>query len=545
MLKQIRIDSLLLFLFLGIVFLWCFFPDIKSKLLENEHYTVIRMSLDEQLDFPAQGKSEEGKISVYNDNLQLLYSVNGGDDYLSVANNKLSTDEIQNPAIIYQNTSIRWRHPKGSFPTLRTVLVKLRDEKNKTESRPRVLTYFSEITSDFPIINISARQGDLFSWERGIMVYGSESSIDDGFQKDWWYRSANFASRGVEWGRAVYFQYFEKGQLQTEQKCEIRISGNATRYFPQKSLKLFPLDNVGKKGRIDFPFFGDDGNKKFESLLLRHSGNDNNKTLFADLLMNRLASGANVLVQNGFPVSVYINGNYWGIYNFRERFDSYLIAKKEGVSKEDVTILQCEGYGDRTLLKEGRKKEKQAFDSLILSLSQETFLSKKGYDEIRKEVSVKSFIDYIIFETFYANNDWLHNNTMWYKAKDKKWKWLLNDLDFSLAYPGENNVNTNLFEKLKKNVSVTAQLFNALMSNADFNARFKNRAEEIIATNFSDNSIDEHYFSLKKRYETEIDQHIRRWRFMDSHEQWEKDCEKNATFLRERRTIFLKQVEVL
>ena len=47
--------------------------------------------------------------------------------------------------------------------------------------------------------------------------------------------------------------------------------------------------------------------------MLRNSGNDNTKTLFADLLMHKLAEGLPVLTQNGYAVNVCLNGNYWGI----------------------------------------------------------------------------------------------------------------------------------------------------------------------------------------------------------------------------------------
>ena len=33
-------------------------------------------------------------------------------------------------------------------------------------------------------------------------------------------------------------------------------------------------------------------------------------------------------------VNVFLNGNYWGIYNLRERHNSYYIAKKENVKKK-------------------------------------------------------------------------------------------------------------------------------------------------------------------------------------------------------------------
>ena len=269
------------------------------------------------------------------------------------------------------------------------------------------------------------------------------------------------------------------------------------------------------------------------------------RTLYADLLMHQLALASNVLALNGFPVSVFINGNYWGIYNLRERIDSYLIAKKENVSKGDITILYCEVYDDRSLLKAGNEQVKLQFDSLINALPEGEKLTDAAYDQLKTQISTKSFIDYIFFETFYANHDWLHNNTTWYKAGDKKWKWLLNDLDYSLAYPGEDNVNANLFDKLNESHSITAKLFKALWTQKKFKKKFKARAAELIQTHFSDERIDYTNLNLKKNYQTEIQMQINRWRFIDSSAQWEKDVAENVTFLKNRRTIYLEQVEDL
>jgi hypothetical protein len=368
---------------------------------------------------------------------------------------------------------------------------------------------------------------------------------DSGFYKAWWYRSANFANRGNDWAKKVMVHYFDKGELKAEFPSQLRISGNATRYFPQKSMKFYPLDSLERKDKLNFPFWGEARNKKSESFLLRNGGNDNSKTLFADLLMHRLAKNANLLVLEGFPVSVFINGNYWGIYNLRERLDAYFIAKREGKKEGDVTILYCEVYGHESLLKEGDLKHKLAFDSLISDLPKKGELDKEVYDRIKDQISIKSFIDYIIFETFYANGDWLHNNTTWFKAKNGQWKWILNDLDCGLAYQGKNQVELNMFKILSKSDAITARMFNALLTKKKFKKKFKKRVFEILATDLSEIKIKETFASLKKQYQADIYLQINRWRSIHSVDEWEKNCANNLTFLLERRISYLKHVEEL
>lgn len=545
MLKRYRIDSLLVFLVLSLVFLWIAFPQIKSSLFGNNRYTVSALNVEEQLAIPENGLlSGDELIRPFNSDLELHYSVDGGESFCKARGNQILLSEIENPNIQYRNTSIRWRHPKGEFPKLKSIVVKLRNPENKTESKVKELVFMDKEPGSLPVVHLTLPESDLFGWYNGIMIYGNESTQDDGFQKDWWYRTANFAGRGSEWGRVAMFHYFEDGKALTDQKCEIRISGNATRYFPQKSLKLFPLNETGKRDKINYRFWGEEGNKKSKSFLLRQSGNDNSKTLFADLLMHLLVKDSKVLVQNGFPVSVYVNGVYWGVYNLRERIDPYFIAKKEKVDDNEVTVLYCEQFGDRTRLKSGGEEDKKAFDELIKNLP-DTDMTDADYDEVNEMISIKSFIDYILIESFYANQDWLYNNTTWYKAGDKSWKWLINDLDYSLAYPGTDNVEFNMFDRLKKSNSITAQLFNALITYPKFKSKFKERANEMVEVIFSETHIRKVFNDLKLNYESEIDQHINRWRFIDSRAQWEEDCTKNVTFLLDRRIPFLEQVAEL
>jgi hypothetical protein len=491
------------------------------------------------------GQNNDTLLRVYHPSLSLYYSVDGGDHFLKDQDNQLQISEIRNTGLMYQSTSIRWRHPKGDFPSVKSVRIKLRDEVKMEESEEKVFTYFDQTKSDLPVVSINMSSEDVVGWENGIMVPGASAMNDAGFYKAWWYRSANFANRGNDWAKKVMIHYFDKGELKAEFPSQLRISGNATRYFPQKSMKFYPLDSLGRKQKLNFPFWGEARNKKSESFLLRNGGNDNSKTLFADLLMHRLAKNANLLVLEGFPVSVFINGNYWGIYNLRERLDAYFIAKREEKKENEVTILYCEVYGHESLLKEGDLNQKLAFDSLMADLPKKGELDKEVYDRIKDQISIKSFIDYIIFETFYANGDWLHNNTTWYKAKNGQWKWILNDLDCGLAYHGENQVSLNMFKILTKSDAITARLFNALLTKKKFKKKFKNRVVEILATDLSEIKIKETFASLKKQYDADINLQINRWRSIDSVDEWEKNCANNLTFLLERRISYLKHVEEL
>lgn len=494
--------------------------------------------MEDQLRMPQQGLlSETATIQPFNPEMELLYSLNGGDSFFSTYG-ELNLGDLHNPDLLHTPTSFHWKVPNGNFPEALSVMVQVRKTEQQLYTEPAVFSYFTT-QHDLPVILITTSEAGLVSEDSGILVFGKSSYEDSGFYKNWWSRSANFQQRGTAWERAAVVQYFDEGNLKYEQKCGMKISGNATRGFPQKSLQLVARVMYGKD-RFEYPFFGDQGSKKYQSLVLRNSGNDNTKTMFSDLLMHRLAAESNLLTLAGQPAVVYLNGNYWGVYNIRERVDPYLIAKREGVSEDEVTILE----GFEGSLKEGEEEIKRGFDQLLEKVrSGEN--EPEVYQEVGALIDLESFADYIVYETYFANSDWPGNNSMWYKAGDSKWKWILNDLDYGLAYLGKEQVKADLFEKLRSSPSVTGSLFNFLITQEQFKLLFEHRAEKILQTTLSPERIEQIYTETKSLYNAEIGRHVDRWRMIDSVEAWEENCSNNLSFLLNRPSFYRHQLKAL
>lgn len=532
-----KIDSLFVFLLLSLVTLFLFMNNISFFISDTDVVGYKNyVDFEDVFEFPKQGKSD-GKISItnYNPSYNIYYSTDGGKNYKLYKNESLL--DLKSPDITKKISSIREKKPFGYFPSIISLLVKAKHEDRNIFTREKQITYFENIESSLPIINLLVNEDHLFDEYKGIMTLGENSWQDDKFYKAFWDRNANYKQRGGDWQQKVYFQYFEENKLKYETVCGIQISGNATRSFPQKSFKLKATKKFGGD-RLDYPFFGDHGLKKYKSLVIRNSGNDNTKTLFADLLMQKMAKGLPVLTQEGHAVNVFINGNYWGVYNLRERYDSYFIGKSEKVKSKKVTLL--EGGGGE--LKSGNQVEQEKYISFIDSIYVLSEINNELLDSIKIKIDLESFSYYILLECFYGNGDWLNNNAMWYKADKKKWKWLLNDLDYGLAYNGYSNVNVNYFSKLTKSNSITAKLFNTLMRNINFKNELKLKSIELIA---SLGDYDEVYNNLKIDIEQNIDWQINRWRGNFTESQWNDNCNLNLNFLKERKMIFLTQVEDL
>jgi len=536
MFRKRKLDSLLLFLLLAITTLLCSVDD-KPALFGFLPKYVYDIDIEHQLkvDSTENGISE---ISVFNPSLVLEYSVDGGDTWMQT-NSNLELSEIKMKDLLSKSTSPRWLPNDGNFFEVKSLRVRVLDEIGRKISYDKVVTLLPQEFQNIPVVSLNLRESDLFDWQNGLLLQGISSQEQKPYLQEWWYKPGNYQERGFDWERAVNFQYFVNGDLKVDQDCGIRINGNATRAFPQKSFRVLASKIYGNTS-FNYSFWGNDNNQP-SSIVLRNSGNDNTRTMFADLLVHRLFKDTEILVQDGFPVNVYINGNYWGIFNLRERVDEFYISQKRSWKATDISILEEAGAN----LKAGSELEKKRFDAMISGLPQNVPLTNDQFQKVSDEIELESFIDYIIAETFIANCDWPNNNSTWYCKNGKRWKWLLNDTDYSLAYPGEENVNTNLFDMLSTDQSCTAKLFNALISNSEFKAKFKVRALEILQNQLSEAQINLTFEGLKKLYLQDIEKTIRRWRTINSVTEWHHQCDANKKFLIERRSIYLIQIQAL
>jgi len=530
------INYLLVFGVFGILLLYVL-NDYKQSLSGVDYKIYVEANTVYQT--PLQGKyTADAKLVNYNPAYTIEYSTNGGKSFVEYNSEPIAKIRVHD--ITKYVTSIRHKHPYGDLPKMKSFLVRAKHQDNIYHSKVEQLTYFENYQSQLPIVSLIINEDDLFDTNDGMMILGENSWENKGFYQKFWDRNANYKQRKGKWRKKAFFQYFENGVLKDGLICEASIGGNATRAFEQKSIKL-KLNRAYSSKQFEYPYFGKQGLKKYNSLVIRNSGNDNKKTLFADLLMQTLAIDGKLLTQKGKPVNVFLNGNYWGIYNLRERYDAYFIAKNEKVKEEKVTLLEG-GSGE---MKAGNKIVQQKYISFIDSLNNLNEVDDETIDLIRSRISTKSFINYIFNETFFGNGDWLHNNAMWYKADNKKWKWLLNDLDYGMAYTGSNNVSMNYFQTLKSSTTITAKLFNVLMKNPKFKKKFKKKLQKNLGKMYFDGRVDEIFESLKNQFEQNIEWQINRWRGNLSKETWEENCTNNLNYLHERQAIYLKHVKEL
>ena len=173
-------------------------------------------------------------------------------------------------------------------------------------------TYLSGRMFSMPVISLTTAPDNLWDEQTGIYTPGNNANEGG--------RVANYWN---EWERPVHVEFFESdGTLGFQLDAGIRMFGWGSRSDSQKSLSIMARDRYGTP-EIEYPVFPGHPITSFKSLVLRAAGSDSrsNGTFFRDPFATSLMKERNVDIQAMRPAVVFLNGDYWGIHNIREKMN--------------------------------------------------------------------------------------------------------------------------------------------------------------------------------------------------------------------------------
>ena len=455
---------------------------------------------------------------------------NDGTDPISLINgdrNPLYSSAFFSPFSIA--TSAHWRPALMQGKIAETYLGRgVKD--NKMSYRLTGKTIFKEQTTDLPIVSIIMDVRDLLSSSDGIYVPGNDwyNGTNDNLFKSWFMRKGNYSRRGEVSSRSAYVQIFDTTRSELfSGSVGLRIHGNATRSYPQKSLRISAKDEP----LIDI------WGAEVESFILRNGGNTWETTMIGDLLCQNLVAKTRLMRQKGESCVVLINGYYWGIHNFRDRLKVENLAIRNNCLPEDISIW--EGWRlDKGHLNRGRKLE------YLLNTAKAN--GTVDYADLENEIDLKEFAQYVLIEVFLGNGDWPNNNFYMVKTRKGKWHPVLTDLDFCLGYNGIVKPEENGFERLLNTGSACKYLFRSLLTHETFRKLLINEYQKLAKAGvFSEDHFNSEFEYLTSRIAPEIPRQISRWRKLGSKNKWSKETRAMHTFYTARLKHFEEHFQEL
>lgn len=371
-------------------------------------------------------------------------------------------------------------------------------------------SYFFNNPHDFPVVSIITDNQNLFNYETGIYVPGIH--LDDETPCS----TGNYKMRGEEWEKKMSFSYFENENLITEHEGGMRIHGSGSRDAAQKSLKIYAKK---KYGINKFPnvFFNDLDINELDNFIVRATMSDHSMALIKDAVSMESIRELNLEQTYIQPVVVYINGNYWGIHEIRNRFDEEYFSEKYKLDKDSIDIVAPVVFGNPWEAK--YKRMKVIYDYIV-----ENDLSRKEhYDYISNVYDIPQIIDYYIAETYFANTDWPGNNLQfWNSEVDKKYKPIYYDLDAGWRDREKDMIEfaTQMEHNEYPNPSSTNVIFTKLLSNNDFRQKFIERALYLVDNVFTYEKLKPIIDKYVNSYRPELGRNIDRWHFPESETKW-------------------------
>lgn len=431
------------------------------------------------------------------------------------------------------------------------------DEDDKPDSPPSTLssTVVHSVTPStrypLPVISLVTDSLSLFDHEKGVYIPGKRYE-DFWFNPPWGSPHANYFYRGEDWERRASFEFFEPDQGRVlAQDIGIRIHGGMSRALPMKALRLYARSGYGA-ARFEHPFFDHADahprhgarplafkhrNASYNRLILRNSGQDFHRytTLFRDAMIQGLMDHLNIDTQSYRPAIVFINGEFWGIMNIRERYDRHYLARAYDIDPDRIDYLS----GFMTVI-EGSRNHFSAYRNY---LSGNDITDSLHYAHVGTLLDIGNFIDFNIANIYANNQDWPGNNREFFRhqteydpdagpGRDGRWRYLLVDTDYSFGHQGSPPrphddtylnmlaIATGAPSNKAPNPSWSTFELRTLLENDGFRHTFIHRFTGLLNTVFSPDYVVGHISHYERLLEPVIEEQMIRWGYPSTLSAW-------------------------
>ena len=476
---------------------------------------------------------------------------------------KLLTAEIRsqvfsNPIRVYDRTSetnfiSNFATSYKSIPyipshnVVKNFIIKSKVVKEGESSNVVTKVYYVNNNRNFdytlPIFNIAIDSDIIFGYENGLWVPGltfDNWRLENPDLDAQYNTASNYLISGSESERQISLNVFYNRNEVINQNAGMRLHGNATRSNPNKSVRFYAKSGYGKSS-FNYLFFNNYDVKKYKRIILRNSGSDTYTTLMLDGFLQTSVKHLNFETQEYQPVISFVNGEYNGIFNLRERFDEKYFEEIFDINEDDLDFYENAGE-----VSNGTEDFYKEFISMLLNSNYE---SNDAFERLNEKVDFENFTDYYASQIFFGNSDWPHNNNEFWRKRvdytpdapyghDGRLRWVMKDLDLSFdSYSVNNNSLEDAFGLTIHNDIRHTLLINKATENLAYKNYFINRFADLINTTFVSNRMINQVNAAASVLEPEIEEHINRWNTIPNKDTWLHHLDRLKIFATDRPAI--------
>ena len=374
-------------------------------------------------------------------------------------------------------------------------------------SRTFTKNYFIGEDYSFPVVSVTTDPYNLYDSDYGLFPYSNPYWESNLFQ---------------DWERPANIQLFETDQKQGfELEAGIKVHGGLTRGQTVKSLAVMARSKYGAS-KINYKIFKDKELSSFNNIVLRNGGNDCAYAIMRDAFMHAIIRGEMDLeLSSSRPAVVYLNGNYWGVHDIREKLNEHFIAGNRNIDPDNIDLLEYVHYSSEVQEVKGSAGD---FNALIGFIRNHDLSQADNYEVARQEIDIENYMEYLMSQIYVNNRDWPGNNIKWWRqnAPAGKWRWLLFDTDFGFNFNPSGNtagdISTNYMHNtlawaantsggVWPNYPHATSLFLNLLRNEAFKNQFINTFCDHLNTTFQVDRVKEILDDYQYLYQEEIERH--------------------------------------
>jgi gliding motility-associated-like protein len=394
-------------------------------------------------------------------------------------------------------------------------------------------TYFINVTHS---VNVASVYGD----DIGILLNGSSINTQTGLE------------------------YFDHNKiLRAEAFGEANEHGNDSWFYPQRGFDYICRDQFGYSDAIKYQVFNSSPRNEFQRLIFKAGANDNypfegtpNSNFAGELggahirdpYVHVVAQKAGMHCdgRSWAPVIVYVNGDYRGVYDVREKVDDKDYTEYYYDTKDDsLQFLQTWGS---TWSAYGGAQAQTDWNNFKNTVTAGSFNinTPANYAYVDSLYNLKSLADYVILNSYVVCLDWLNWNTSWwrglnYKADKKKWRYALWDEDATFKHyinytnvpdPGAAADPCDPSTLSNPGGQGHIPILNKLITNPTFKQYYVMRYFDLINTGLSCNRMTTILDSMVNVIKPEMPAQIARWG--GSYTQWLQNVADLRLFIQQR-----------
>ncbi len=450
------------------------------------------------------------------------------------------------------------RHPvyDGSPITInRTTPVRARAFRQDLQpSEVMTQTYFVNAYHSLPIVSLVTDPDELWNETDGMLTIGGPLNKEKlPFKLADTGKYPIYRTMGKV-PRPGYVEYYTLDGTQVlSQGMEFGLQGQYSLDMPQKTFKVRAKAAQGNPF-FEASLFESRPFTEYKSFVLRNSGNDNVWTRVNDAYQSMLIDKIDTTVvhQAVNPVVVYLNGQYWGHYNMRERVDRFFVAQHEGIPMEQADKMDILESGGTVTY--GSNKEYKSLIEKAKTLSPGKNSEDLKY--ITDRIDVDNYFDYMALVWFFGNSD--AGNIRFYKIKGEghKWRWIFYDSDYGMFNSAFDSPKSYMDPKGAGDQNVNNTLIRKLLENDEMKKKFLRRLGEIFQV-FTTQTMLDTFNGLVAKIEPEMPLHFARWAELNdkainidspltpegAKRYWEQRVDRSRNVMKKRPTLFYEMVQ--